>query len=128
MTKSSDADSYHVFVVEDEALIRMMIVEMLEALGHRISGEAGQITQAVQLARTAEFDLAILDVNIGGHLITPIAEIIALRKRPIIFASGYAPGVIPEPFRDRPALRKPFMVEDMQKAIILAMAQSGAAA
>jgi CheY-like chemotaxis protein len=51
-------DSYQVLLVEDEALIRMMIIEMLEELGHRVSGEAGRITPAVSLAQTAEFDLA----------------------------------------------------------------------
>jgi CheY-like chemotaxis protein len=49
-----------VLLVEDEALIRMMIIEMLEELGHRVSGEAGRIAPAVSLAQTAEFDLALL--------------------------------------------------------------------
>jgi CheY-like chemotaxis protein len=55
-----------VFLVEDEALIRMMIVEMLEELGHRVVAEAGSIKTAEPLARTSEFDLAVFDINIGG--------------------------------------------------------------
>jgi CheY-like chemotaxis protein len=69
-------DSYQVLLVEGEALIRMMIIEMLEELGHRVSGEAGRISPAVSLAQTAEFDLALLDINIGGEIITAIAEIV----------------------------------------------------
>jgi CheY-like chemotaxis protein len=114
---------YAIFIVEDETLLRMMISDMLESLGHRISSEAGQIDRALVLARTTEFDLAILDVNIGGKLITPVAEAVELRGRPIIFATGYAAADIPAPFCDRPALRKPFMIENLQQMIDRTMAQ-----
>ena len=57
------AQSYSFFVVEDETLIRMMIVEMLEELGHTVTNEAARLDQAVSLARSADFDLALLDVN-----------------------------------------------------------------
>ena len=113
---------YAIFVVEDETLLRMMITEMLESLGHRVCSEAGGIERAIVLAGTAEFDLAILDVNIGGRMITPVAEIIVSRPRPIIFATGYASADIPAPFRDRPALRKPFMLEKLQQIIECTMA------
>ena len=52
-----------VFLVEDEALIRMMVVEMLEELGHSVAAEAGGIDEAMRLAQSADFDLAILDVK-----------------------------------------------------------------
>jgi CheY-like chemotaxis protein len=68
-----------IFVVEDEALIRMMLVEMIEELGHRVIAEAGNVRDAQALARTAIFDLAILDVNIAGYSISPVAEIIEKR-------------------------------------------------
>ena len=55
-----------VFLVEDEALIRMMIADMVEELGHRVVAEAGSIQAAEPLARTTVFDLGILDINIGG--------------------------------------------------------------
>jgi len=56
-----------IFVVEDEALIRMMLIDMIEELGHRVIAEAGNVRDAQALARTAIFDLAILDVNIAGR-------------------------------------------------------------
>jgi CheY-like chemotaxis protein len=55
-----------VFLVEDDALTRMMIAEMVEELGHRVAAEAGNIDAAEPLTRTAEFDLGILDINIEG--------------------------------------------------------------
>jgi len=79
-------NSLRVFVVEDEALIRMMVVDMLEELGHTIAAEAGHIDQAIKLASSAEFDLAVLDVNIEGKFITPVAATIKARGLPIIFA------------------------------------------
>jgi len=73
------------------------------------------------LAQSADFDLAVLDVNIAGQLITPVAELIAARRRPIIFATGYGVSGLPETFRDRPALRKPFMIDGLKHAIEQAM-------
>jgi CheY-like chemotaxis protein len=75
-------------LVEDEALLRMMTAEMLEELGHRVVAEAGTINAAEPLARTAQFDLAVLDINVGGTYITSIAQIIADRGLPFIFVSG----------------------------------------
>ncbi|WP_426527206.1 response regulator [Bradyrhizobium sp. McL0615] len=105
------------FLVEDEALLRMMTAEMLEELGHRVVAEAGTITAAEPLARNAEFDLALLDINVGGTDIAPIAQIVADRGLPFIFVSGYGSEGRPEPFRDRPALRKPFLMESLAEII-----------
>jgi CheY-like chemotaxis protein len=100
-----------IFLVEDEALIRMMIVEMLEELGHRVVAEAGSIETAEPLARTSVFDLAVFDINVAGFNISPIAEIVAARSLPFVFVSGYGPAGRPALFADRPVLRKPFLIE-----------------
>ena len=106
-----------VFLVEDEALIRMMIVEMLEELGHRVVAEAGSIQTAEPLARTSVFDLAVFDINVGGCNITPIAEIVAARNLPFLFISGYGPAGRPVSFGDKPVLRKPFLIEHFADTI-----------
>ena len=100
-----------IFLVEDEALIRMMLVEMLEDLGHRVVAEAGSVRQAEPLARSSVFDLAIFDINIGGFNISPIAEIVAARGLPFVFVSGYGPEGTPILFKDKTVLRKPFLIE-----------------
>jgi CheY-like chemotaxis protein len=69
MTESRSAGG-SVFLVEDEVMIRMMVAGMLEELGYRVAAEAGDIDEALRLARTAEFDLAILDVNVNGRVIS----------------------------------------------------------
>ena len=55
-----------VLLVEDEALIRMMLVEMIEEAGHSVVAEAGDLNKGTALATHADFDLAILDINLGG--------------------------------------------------------------
>src|SRR6202050_4401637 len=84
-----------VFLVEDEVMIRMMVADMLEELGYRVAAEAGEINEAIKLAQTAEFDIAILDVNVNGKVISPVAELIAARNRPFIFATGYGSSRLP---------------------------------
>jgi CheY-like chemotaxis protein len=111
------AKGVRVLVVEDEAMIRILVTDMLEELGHTIAAEAGHIDQALELAQSAEFDLAILDVNIKGKLITPVAEMIRARGRPIIFATGYGADGLPEQFRGLSALQKPFQQEALAAMI-----------
>jgi len=78
-----------IFLVEDEVLIRMMLADMVEELGHRVVAEAGNVQDARALAETIFFDIAILDINIAGSSIAPVATIIARRGLPFFFVSGY---------------------------------------
>src|ERR1700716_3007312 len=104
---------YSVFLVEDEVMIRMMLAGMLEELGHKVAAEAGHVEEAIKLAKSTEFDLAILDVNLNGQVITPVAEVIKARNRPFIFATGYGKAALPKEYRGRPALTKPFQLETL---------------
>ena len=106
-----------VFLVEDEVMIRMMVADMLEELGYRVAAEAGEINEAVRLAGSTEFDIAILDVNVNGKVISPVAEVIQGRGRPFIFATGYGAQGLPQEFRDRPTLQKPFQMETLAQVI-----------
>ena len=106
-----------VFLVEDEVMIRMMVADMLEELGYSVAAEAGEISEAVRLAQSTVFDLAILDVNVNGKVITPVAELIKARNLPFIFATGYGSSGLPEDYRDRPALQKPFQLETLAQMI-----------
>ena len=106
-----------VFLVEDEVMIRMMVADMLDELGYSVAAEAGEIGEAIRLAQSTEFDLAILDVNVNGKVISPVAEVIKARNRPFIFATGYGSAGLPEEFRDRPALQKPFQLETLARMI-----------
>lgn len=106
-----------VFLVEDEAMIRMMVVDMLEELGFSVAAETGEINEALQLAEATDFDIAILDVNVNGKVISPVADLLKARNRPFIFATGYGTQGVPEDYRDRPALQKPFQIESLKQAL-----------
>jgi DNA-binding response OmpR family regulator len=106
-----------VFLVEDEVMIRMMVADMLAELGYSIAAEAGEINEAIKLAQSIEFDLAILDVNVNGKVISPVADLITARNRPFIFATGYGSSGLPAEYRDRPALQKPFQIETLGRVI-----------
>ena len=106
-----------VLVVEDELMIRMLLQDMLADLGHTVAGEAGRIEEALALAKEGEFDVAILDVNLNGQLISPVVEILVERGLPFVFATGYGQRGVPEPFRKTPTLLKPFQLDALAQAI-----------
>jgi CheY-like chemotaxis protein len=106
-----------VLVVEDELMIRMLLDGMLTDLGHSIVAEAGGIDDAIALAKDAEFDVAILDVNLNGQPITPVVEILIQRKLPFVFATGYGARGVPEAYRANPTLQKPFQAEALAQAL-----------
>jgi CheY-like chemotaxis protein len=116
MTAKRPAGS-SVFLVEDEVMIRMMVTDMLQELGYSVAAEAGEINEAIRLAQSIDFDLAILDVNVNGKVISPVADLIKARNLPFIFATGYGSSGLPEEYRDRPALQKPFQIETLARVI-----------
>src|ERR1700710_3207944 len=100
-----------VLLVEDEVMIRMMVADMLEELGYSVAAEAGEINEAMRLAQSSEFDLAILDVNVNGKVISPVAELIQARNRPFIFATGYGSSGLPGEYRAPPPAPKPLPLD-----------------
>jgi CheY-like chemotaxis protein len=110
-----------ILLVEDEALIRMMVTDMLEELGHRVVAEAADMDTATMLVRSTAFDLAILDVNLDGATSFPIADAIIARGIPVIFATGYgSPSMIAKYSRSL-RLQKPYGIEMLRATIDLAM-------
>jgi len=108
------------FLVEDEVLIRMLLADMVQELGHSVAAEAGTIEEGLCLARTADFDLAILDMNLGSHTVEPIADAIDRRGLPVIIASGYNETGLPAGFAGRTRLEKPFSIAQLAAAITAA--------
>ena len=108
-----------VLIVEDEALVSMLLEDMLTDTGCAVAQCIGSLPQA--LAYIAEspdaFDFAILDVNLGGEPSFPIAEALAARDKPFAFATGYGPGGLPAAWRDRPTLSKPFGAADIARVL-----------
>lgn len=107
-----------ILIVEDELMIRMLLEDMLTELGYAIAGAAGRIDEAMKLAQGAQIDAAILDVNLNGTTVGPVAEVLADRGVPFVFATGYGDRGLPEHLRDRPVLHKPFAQEHLKRALL----------
>ena len=103
-------------------MIRMLLSDMLLELGYAVAAEAGHIDEAMAVAQKAEFDLAILDVNLAGQTIAPVAKVLEGRSLPFVFATGYGLDDLPDGFRERPTLRKPYQLTDLQTALQSAFA------
>ena len=117
MADGKIAAGKRVLIVEDELMIRMLLEGMLTDLGHSVAAEAGGLDEAMTLAKQAEFDLAVLDVNLNGTPVTPVVEILVERGVPFIFASGYGQRGLPEAYRTAPILQKPFQADALEDAI-----------
>jgi CheY-like chemotaxis protein len=113
----SSTDEPRVLVVEDEYLIRMLLEDMLTDLGYAVAAAVGSIAEASQVASDGQFQCAVLDVNLGGQEIFPVADILAQRGLPFVFVTGYGGHGLPEQYRNRPTLQKPFQAEQLKKAL-----------
>jgi CheY-like chemotaxis protein len=102
------AHAPRIMIVEDEALVALMVEDLLTDFGCRISGSFGAVDEALAYLSqaAAALDGAVLDVNIGGTMVFPVAERLRAAGVPFVFATGY--GALPRKgFEDVPVLNKP---------------------
>ncbi len=109
--------SLRVLVVEDEALVSMLVEDMLSDLGCTVVGPAAEIEEALRLAGSAEIDAALLDVNLGGRPIFPVADTLKSRGVPFAFASGYGEAGLSDEHRGAAVLQKPFREADLKRVL-----------
>jgi len=106
-----------VLVVEDEAMIAMLIEDMLTELGCTPVGPASNLPQAFAAIHGETFEAAILDVNLNGERTLPVAEELRSRKLPFLFATGYGAPGIEGGFKEQATLTKPFTQSDLETAL-----------
>ena len=117
MNDNSNLTGLKVLVVEDEMLVSMLVEDMLSDLGCTVVGPAAELEEAMSLAQNAEIDLALLDVNLGGRPIFPVADTLKARGVPFAFARGYGEAGLSEDHRGAAVLQKPFREADLAKAL-----------
>ena len=105
------------FIVEDEALILYILQDMLEDLGCQVVASAVRLDEALAKATALAFDIAILDVNISGERIDPVADLLAARGVPFLFATGYDRRSLPAAHRERVVIAKPYSTRDLEAAL-----------
>lgn len=107
-----------ILVVEDEPLIAMMIEDFLDVLGKSLAGSADSVVGALALIDAGGIDAAILDVNLrGGEKSFAIAEALAARDIPFVFATGGSHDSVGDAWSGRPTLPKPFTMDGVSKAL-----------
>ena len=115
-----------VLIVEDEALVALNLEMMLEELGCNVVATMMRFEQAERmLSSEISADIAVLDVNIGGSPVFPLAEKLMAQGVPIVFATGYGKSGIPENWHDRPVLQKPYTINDLTRCLRVARGGGG---
>ena len=112
-----DLSGMRVLVVEDEAIVSMLVEEFLEELGCEVAATASRLDDALEKAGSVPVDLAVLDVNLAGRLSYPVAELLLARGVPVVFATGYGSAALPAALHGVTVLSKPFQQEQLAAAL-----------
>jgi CheY-like chemotaxis protein len=109
-----------VLLVEDEAVVAMLLEDMLSDLGHRVVASATRMDEAMKFAAELTFDLAIVDLNLNGERSDQIAQLLTSRGIPFVLATGYGAAGLEQYWKGVPAVQKPFQLNELSKAITAA--------
>jgi CheY-like chemotaxis protein len=113
-----------VLIVEDEAMVAMLLEELLLELGCHAVDVAARVDTALALIAAKVFDVVVLDVNLEGEVSYPIADELERRKVPFLFATGYGAQAIPVKHRLKTVLQKPFRKRDFEAALLEALGEA----
>jgi len=113
----TDLAGQRVLVVEDEYFLADDLVQSLTRLGASVLGPVSSAAAALSLLDSGQPDLAIVDINLKGDISFAIADAMAARNLPFIFATGYDEAAIPGRFSDRPRWQKPYDVTQMMDSL-----------
>jgi CheY-like chemotaxis protein len=117
MSEPRDFTGLRVLVVEDEALVAMLVEDMLADLGCVVIGPVAELDEALKVVADTEVDCAVLDVNLAGRPIFPVADALKAKGVPFAFASGYGEAGVRDDHRGAPVLQKPFREADLARAL-----------
>jgi len=109
-----------ILLAEDEFIIAAMAHDMLLLLGATVIGPAATVDEALSLAATESIDAAVLDVNMRGKLIDPVAEMLIARSIPMVIATGYGPGAV-ACAKEAPVIDKPYTLEKLSAVLLRAL-------
>jgi len=118
MSEPQEATGHvRILVVEDQMLIALEIEDILTHLGCTVIGPVGGVDSATQLARTEQLDAALLDVQLDGDEVFPVAEVLCERHIPFVFVTGTSEMGLPEKWRRCPRVAKPFVSSEIERLV-----------
>ena len=106
-----------ILVVEDSPVVAPFTADVLEELGCKVVGPAPNMASARELIETEAFDAALMDVHIRGERVFGLCELLEERNVPFVFTSGYADWQVPDDWKDRPRLQKPYTIDQVRQAL-----------
>lgn len=106
-----------ILVVEDEALVAMLVEDALLDAGATVLGPVASVQEALVLLETETPDVAVLDLNLAGEVSTPVADVLAARGIPFVVATGYGADGLPPGHANAPVLAKPYDPDDLTRAL-----------
>lgn len=107
-----------ILVVEDEMLVALLIEDILTDLGCIVLGPFNTLAKALRAALMEGFDLALLDVNVAGEKVYPVADALAARHIPFLFLSSYGETAIPTGHADCKVCSKPFKGNELTDMLL----------
>lgn len=117
VSEGATPSGLRVFLVEDEFHVLLLLEEMLAEIGCTIVATASSVSSALEKAQTCEADAAVLDVNLAGQKVYPVADCLRRRGIPFLFSTGYGIGGIEQPWRSYPVVEKPYLPEQLSAAL-----------
>jgi DNA-binding response OmpR family regulator len=106
-----------VLVVEDELMVAMLVETVLEDEDCAVVGPYGDLDEALAAATREKLDLAVLDINLAGRMVFPVAEILVQRNVPFLLLSGYGDKALPNDRQHWPICGKPFRLDELVSAL-----------
>lgn len=122
--KPSALAGKRVLIVEDEMLVALLIEDFMAELGCSTVGPCGSVAMALDAIQTETFDLAVLDVNLAGEMVYPVAEILAEKRIPFLFLSGYGDEAVPAGHSDWRVCAKPFRGDELASMMLAVLEAS----
>lgn len=117
MNDAQTVEGLRVLLIEDEVVIAMTAEDMLEEIGCHVAAQASTLSEAMEKAGKADFDLALLDINLHGVMSIPVAHKLRGEGKPFIFTTGYGAIGIDPAFDDVAVVTKPYTIRTLSNAI-----------
>jgi len=108
-----ELEGVRVLVVEDEYLVAALIEQILESAGCIVMGPVARVPEALDAVDHDDYDAAVLDVNLAGERINPVADALSERDVPFMFVTGYGASALPREYAERPHIGKPFRIAEL---------------
>jgi two-component sensor histidine kinase/CheY-like chemotaxis protein len=100
-------------LVEDELVVGLFMQELLRTIGYRSTDPIGRLSDAIAAATNERFEGAVLDMNLNGEIVYPLAELLVAQSVPFLFVTGYAPRSVDPRFVQVPILQKPILQDEL---------------